>query len=493
MVVTGSAPEVMVNGEVLGLAGTDPCTNALDWLRAQGFTGAKEGCAEGECGACAVMVARPDGAGGTRWVAVDSCLAPAGALAGQEVTTAEGLGTPDDLHPVQSGMAVRGGSQCGYCTPGFVCSMAAEYYRPDRRSPVVGEVAPASRPSPHHAAGPNGFDLEAISGNLCRCTGYRPIRDAAFALGFPTSDDPVATRMTQPAPVAAPTRVEGPTGSFVRPADLTEALLLLGRHPDAVLVAGSTDWGVDVNLRGARTPLVIGIDGLPELRVLARTPEHLELGAALTLSELESALAGSVPLLASVFPLFASPLVRNAATVGGNLATGSPIGDLAPALLALESSLVLEGPAGPRVVPLEGYFTGYRKNVRRRDEVIRSVRVPLPLSATTAFHKVAKRRLDDISTVSVAIALHVEDGVVARARIGVGGMAATPIRANAAEAALEGRPWTEHTARSAGAVLREEGTPIDDHRASAAYRRAALASSLVRLWADGSATQVVPA
>ena len=466
---TGGAPEVTVNGETFGLAGTDPCTNALDWLRARGLTGAKEGCAEGECGACAVMVARSDGAGGTRWAAVNSCLLPACSLAGQEVVTAEGLGTPEALHPVQYEMAVRGGSQCGYCTPGFVCSMAAEYYRAD----------------------PGGFDLSAISGNLCRCTGYRPIRDAAFALGSPATDDPLAARTRGPAPAVATTRVDGASGSYARATDLTEVLLLLQQNPDAVLVAGSTDWGVDVNLRGARTPLVIGIGHLEELRALTRGPAHLELGAALTLAELERNLDGSVPLLDAVFPQFASPLIRNAATVGGNLATGSPIGDLAPALLALEAAVVLHGPTGERLVPLEQYFTGYRRSVRRRDEVIRAVRIPLPLSEVTAFHKVAKRRFDDISSVAVGIALQVRDGVVQRARIGVGGIAATPVRATATESALEGRPWTPETARSAGEVLRQEGTPIDDHRASAAYRRATLAGALLRLHPDGAASAQV--
>jgi len=463
----GPAPQVTVNGEALGLAGTEPCTNALDWLRAQGLTGAKEGCAEGECGACAVLVARPDGDGRTRWAAVNSCLLPAGSLAGQEVVTAEGLGTPEALHPVQHEMAVRGGSQCGYCTPGLVCSMAAEYYR----------------------AGPDGFDLEAISGNLCRCTGYRPIRDAAFALGAPASDDPLAGRMAETPPSAVPTRVAGVTGSYVRPNDLSEVLHLLRENPDAVLVAGSTDWGVDVNLRGARTRLVIGIDQLPELRELTRSTDHLELGAGLTLAELERALAGTVPLLDAVFPQFASPLIRNGATVGGNLATGSPIGDLAPALLALEATVVLQSAAGERVVPLEQYFTGYRRSVRHRHELIRSVRIPLPLSEIAGFAKVAKRRFDDISSVAVGTALRVDDGVVVRARIGIGGIAATPVRALATEAALEGRPWTRATARSAGAVLREEGTPIDDHRASAAYRRAVLATSLVRLHAERAASE----
>jgi len=484
---TGGAPEVTVNGETLGLSGTDPCTNALDWLRARGLTGAKEGCAEGECGACAVMVARSDGAGGTRWAAVNSCLLPASSLAGQDVVTAEGLGTPEALHPVQFEMAVRGGSQCGYCTPGFVCSMAAEYYRSDRRSTAVGGTGSSPQPAHHGDLGPNGFDLTAISGNLCRCTGYRPIRDAAFALGSPATDDPVAARMRGPAPSAASTRVDGVSGSYARPTDLTEVLLLLRQHPDAVLVAGSTDWGVDVNLRGARAPLVIGIGHLEELRGLTRGPAHLELGAALTLAELGRDLAGSVPLLDAVLPQFASPLIRNAATVGGNLATGSPIGDLAPALLALEATVVLHGPAGERLVPLAEYFTGYRRSVRHGDELIRAVRVPLPLSEVTAFHKVAKRRFDDISSVAVGIALDVRDGLVERARIGVGGIAATPVRATATESALEGRPWTPETARSAGEVLRQEGTPIDDHRASAAYRRATLATALLRLHADGAA------
>ncbi len=465
MLRTGTAPEVTVNGEVLALTDVDPCTNALDWLRARGLTGAKEGCAEGECGACAVMLARSDGAGGTRWAAVNSCLLPASSLAGQDVITAEGLGTPEALHPVQSEMAVRGGSQCGYCTPGFVCSMAAEYYRAD----------------------PDGFDLSAISGNLCRCTGYRPIRDAALALGSPATGDPVAARMRAPAPAVAPTRVDGVRGSYARPTDLAEVLLLLRQHPDAVLVAGSTDWGVDVNLHGARSPLVIGIGHLDELRALTRGPDQLELGAALTLAELERDLAGSVPLLDAVLPQFASPLIRNAATLGGNLATGSPIGDLAPALLALEATVVLHGPGGERLVPLEQYFTGYRRSVRRRDELIRAVRIPCPLSEVTAFHKVAKRRFDDISSVAVGIALQVRGGVVERARIGVGGIAATPVRATATESALEGRPWTPATARSAGDVLRQEGTPIDDHRASAAYRRATLATALLRLHVDGAA------
>ena len=214
-----STAHLTVNGRDCGLDGVDPATTALDWLRGRGLTGAKEGCAEGECGACSIMVARPDGESGTQWTAINGCLVPVAALEGQELVTAEGLGSPDDLHPVQREMAVRGGSQCGYCTPGFICSMAAEYYRAGRCA-AKGEAADPSHngyPSvdqepldevhraPDHEHGPNGFDLHALSGNLCRCTGYRPIRDAAYALGEPPADDPFAARLAS-APPAARTR-----------------------------------------------------------------------------------------------------------------------------------------------------------------------------------------------------------------------------------------------------------------------------------------------
>jgi xanthine dehydrogenase small subunit len=468
-------PTVIVNGDVRPLEGAAAWTSALDWLRSLGLTGAKEGCAEGECGACSVMVARPDGEG-SRWTAVNACLVPALALDGQEVVTSEGLGTPDALHPVQREMAERGGSQCGYCTPGFVCSMAAEYYRPDRA----------------RTDSEDSFDLHAIAGNLCRCTGYRPIRDAAQALDAPPADDPLADRAGRPAPPPAPTRADG----FARPADLAEALALLREHPEATVLAGGTDWGVEVNLRGERPAYVVAVDRLPELRSFgavgfetgasapSSTTGFLEIGAALTLSEVEAALAGRLPMLDEVFGLFASRLIRNGATIGGNLATASPIGDLAPALMALEATVVLASADGDREVPIADYFTGYRETLRRDDELIRAVRVPLPTAGITAFHKIAKRRLDDISSVAVGFAIELAEGSVKSARIGLGGVAATPVRALATEAALEGRPWEERTVREAAEVMRGEGTPMDDHRASAAYRSAMLGTALLKLWSS---------
>ncbi len=211
--------------------------------------------------------------------------------------------------------------------------------------------------------------------------------------------------------------------------------------------------------------------------------DEIRIGAGLTLTEVERGLAGRVPLLAQLFPQFASRLIRNGATLGGNLGTASPIGDAPPVLLALEALLVLAGPAGERVVPLADYFTGYRETVRDRGELVREVRVPLPLAGTTAFTKIAKRRFDDISSVAVAFALDVVDGRVTRARIGLGGVAATPVRAWSTESALQDRPWTAATVAEAAEVLRGEGTPMSDHRASDRYRRAMLGQSLLSLHA----------
>jgi len=472
------AGKVTINGQSASITDVPLHTTALDFLRGCGLTGCKEGCAEGECGACSVLIARPGLRTSTEWVAINACLVPIASLDGQEIVTAEGLGEPGGLHPVQQEMAVRGGSQCGYCTPGFICSMAAEYYRPDRR-PSNGSDAEAD-----HGHGPNGFDIHALSGNLCRCTGYRPIRDAAYALGAPPPDDWFVTRLSAPPTEPAATRLRHEGRSFVRPETLADALRLLHADPGAIVIAGCTDWGVEVNLRGTRAASVIAVDRLPELRGLVVDADRIEIGAALTLTEIERRLDGGVPLLAQMFPQFASRLIRNGATLGGNLGTGSPIGDSPPVLLALEASLVLASVDGEREVALSDYFTGYRQSVRRADELITAVRIPLPLARLAAFHKIAKRRFDDISSVAIGFALEVEDRVVTKARIGLGGVAATPIRARATEAALEGRPWTPDTEPAAADFLRGEGTPIDDHRASAAFRAAMLGQSLLKLYAE---------
>jgi xanthine dehydrogenase small subunit len=496
-------PGLTVNGRTRDLGDVGGHVTLLDWLRSSGLTGSKEGCAEGECGACAVLVNRPDADGRSRWTAINACLVPAAGFDGQDMITSEGFGSPQALHPVQREMADRGGSQCGYCTPGFICSIAGEYYRPDR-TPIAHEdqgagaepsrdATVAGRPDTNgqgdpadaidHEHGPNGFDLHALSGNLCRCTGYRPIRDAAYALGVPDEGDPLWARREQPAPAPIATKITSTYGAFVRPLDLPEAVDLLADNPGAQLLAGSTDWGVELNLRHARAALTIAVDRLDALRGLEVGDSVIEIGAALTLSEIERGLAGRVPILAELFPQFASRLIRNGATLGGNLGTGSPIGDAAPALLALDASVILASRSGEREVALADYFTGYRQTRKRPDELIKSIRIPRPIAPISAFHKIAKRRFDDISSVAIAFALRLADGTVEQVRIGLGGVAALPLRAFATEDALTGQPWTQQTVREAADVLATEGTPLSDHRASAAYRAATLRTSLLKFFA----------
>jgi len=448
-----------LNGRSVQICDVDPHTTLLSWLRQVGLTGSKEGCAEGECGACAVLLRKPDDRG-SRLEAVNGCLLLLPSLAGQEVWTVEGLSSDAQLHPVQQAM-LQGGSQCGYCTPGFVVSMAAEYYRKGRE----------------------GFDLEALSGNLCRCTGYRPIRDAALALGQPAPDDPLARRCLEPAPPLGPLHYQaGPT--YLRPASLPELFQALEKHPQARLVAGGTDVVVEVNQRFARAEALLDLSALPELQTLHWGQGYVELGAGVPLSQLERWLAGRIPLLAGWFPLFASRLIRNRATLGGNLGTASPIGDGPPVLLALGAEVVLASAAEERVLPLERFFTGYRQTARQPGEVIRAVRIPLPLAPQARFYKVAKRPMDDISTVAAAFALRLEAGLVQHIRIGLGGVAATPVRAYQTEAFLQGKPWDGRTVRAAAEVIRGEFRPIDDHRGSAAYRTAMLGNLLHKFYAE---------
>ncbi|HEY9336907.1 MAG TPA: FAD binding domain-containing protein, partial [Kribbella sp.] len=310
-------------------------------------------------------------------------------------------------------------------------------------------------------------------------------RDAAYALDTPAENDALAVRRHTPPPAPAPTGMVSPEGEFIRPASLDQALAVLRDREDAVVVAGSTDLGVQVNIFGDRLPLTIAIDRLEELREFSFGDDEVRIGAALTLTEIERRLAGRIPLLDQLFPQFASRLIRNGATIGGNLGTGSPIGDTPPALLALDAELILASSRGERQVPLAEYFTGYRQTVKAADELIRTIVIPLPLAPMSAFHKIAKRRFDDISSVAIGYAVDIADGIVRDAKIGLGGVAATPLRARETEAALIGRPWTEQTVRTVAAVMAAEGTPMDDHRASSSYRSAMLGQSLLRFYFQG--------
>jgi xanthine dehydrogenase small subunit len=434
----------------------------LDFVRSRGLTGSKEGCAEGECGACAIAMVRPrcsgpSGDATSVYRPVNSCLMLLPMAAGQEIYTVEAFSSDDGLLAVQQAMVEHGGSQCGYCTPGFVISLFAEYYRPGRTGTC---------------------DAHATSGNLCRCTGYRPIRDAIISLG-PASGDAFRERLTRPAPEVASVILESPGADFFRPGSLAECLAYLTAHPDARLVAGATDLAVDSNLRGRRFNRLVSVEALGELRTFRETEAEVELGAALTLSEIEERWQAAPAVWKDWFALFASPLIRNRATLGGNLGTASPIGDAAPLLLAFDAQVRIAGATGQRTVAIESFFSGYRQTALAAGEIIVSVVLPKPFPQHARFFKVAKRRLDDISTIAAGFSVDLDSaGRVERARIAYGGVAQVPLRVVTAEETLRGRSWNESAIHHVQEILERTLQPISDHRSSAAYRLA-LAQSLL--------------
>jgi xanthine dehydrogenase small subunit len=433
-----------LNGQSVRVEHPPSQMTLLDFIRARGLTGAKEGCAEGECGACAVALVDGEGAGSCYRV-VNSCLMFLPMAAGHEISTVEALSVDGELSEAQSAMASGGGSQCGFCTPGFVVSLFAEQYRPDRQGPC---------------------DTMALAGNLCRCTGYRPIRDAALSLG-PPPDDPFRQRLNAPPPRLQPLSTAG----FSRPPSIAACLSLLRDDPHARLVAGATDMAVESNLSGRRWPHLVSLDAIEELREFSSTSDRVMIGAALPLHEIGRRWIDAPAAFREWLTLFASPLIRNRATIGGNLATASPIGDAAPLLLVLDAIVHVAGLSGRRTIPLASFFTGYRKTAMESGELIAAIEIPKPLPAFVRFYKIAKRRLDDISTVAAAMAVDVDQhGKVRRARFAFGGVAATPLRAAEAETAVVDQPWNDGSVERVQAVLDRTLKPMSDHRGSKEYR-----------------------
>jgi xanthine dehydrogenase small subunit len=452
----------VLNGRSVCASGFSPQTTLLDFLRSEGLTGAKEGCAEGECGACTVLLVA-EHAAGSAFHPINSCLMFLPMAAGQEIYTVESLAQSGELAAVQKALAEMGGSQCGYCTPGFVMSLFAEHYRPGRVGPC---------------------DPEASGGNLCRCTGYRPIRDAALSLGIPAPDSFTA-RTAQPAPCFSAIRYETAEARFLRPTTLDECLAEARHHPEARWLAGATDLAVESNLRFRRWQTLISLDSVAELHEFSQTPGRIRIGAALPLSSIAARWANPPEAFRQWLPLFASLPIRNRATLGGNLATASPIGDAAPLLMALGAGIHLAGPNGRRQVALDAFFTGYRQTVMEPGEMITAIELPDHAASLTRFYKVAKRRMDDISTVAAAMALDLDGaGRVRHARFGFGGVAATPLRATAAEEAVIGLPWNLATVARAQAALDRSLHPIGDHRGSAEYRLEVSKALLEKLWWD---------
>jgi xanthine dehydrogenase small subunit len=443
----------LMDGEVRELDGIDPTTTVLELLR-YGLrrTGTKEGCAEGDCGACTVALAELGG-GAVRFRAVNACIAFAPMLDGRALFTVESLGKDSALHPVQQAMVDCHGSQCGFCTPGFVMSLYV-HQRSD------GPTDEASL-------------KDMLAGNLCRCTGYGPILAAGQAMG----PDPDARALGALAASLKALRTDEPLSlehrgrRFIAPRTVEALAAAVEADPEAVILAGGTDVGLWVTKQHRDLKSIISINAVAELARIDDLGDAIRIGAGVRYAEAMEPLAALYPSLGEMMRRLGGVQVRNLGTVCGNIANGSPIGDMPPALIAAGATLVLRQGAGQRSLPLEDYFLAYGRQDRQPGEFVEAVIVPKP-SPNRLFKvfKLSKRFDQDISSVCAAVSVGLADGVVVDARIAFGGMAATPKRAGALEAALVGKPWTERAVRAALPTLAEDFQPISDARASADYR-----------------------
>ena len=457
----------ILNGRPCRIVDTPPHVTALDWLRGEGLTAVKEGCAEGDCGACSILLGRPDASGaGLDWHAVNACILMLPQLDGAVVLTAEGLvGADGAPHPAQTALAEAHGTQCGFCSPGFAISLADLARRPERDDRTI---------------------LDALAGNLCRCTGYRPIVEAARSLPVTApAPDEAAMAATLAADCAEPLDYRVGAHRFVAPDTLGDALRVLADHPGAWVLAGGTDLGLRLTKQHEEPDCVVSLARIAELHAIGRDAGTTVIGAAVSYADALAEIAELAPAFADLVRRIGAAQIRALGTIGGNLGNASPIGDSAPALIALGAEIETASADGRRRVPVEDFFTGYRKTVLDPGGLIAAIRIPWPAPDTCLrIYKIARRVDQDISAVSAAFALELRDGRVAAARAAFGGVAERPIRAEAVEAALIGREWSLATARAAGAAAGAAVRPIDDARGSAEYRRTVCVNLLERLWWD---------
>ncbi len=448
------------------LSDVDPTATLLDWLRDnRGLTGTKEGCNEGDCGACTVMVTDEGSA-----KALNSCILFLPQLHGKAVRTVEGASSPNgEAHPVQQAMVDLHGSQCGFCTPGFVMSMVAS-----------------------HANGATDHDTQ-LAGNLCRCTGYAPIIRAAKA----AEPHPVPKWITNDQSFSCSEILRGEAAGRgaeppYLPGSADELAALYTQHPDATLVAGATDVGLWVTKQLRDLDPVIFLSRCEDLKEVTITDEEIRFGAMVDMNRMGAALTDLHPSYAEMIRRYASVQVRHAATVGGNIANGSPIGDNPPALIALGATLHLRKGEERRSMPLEDFFIDYGKQDRAPGEFVEAVSFPRQVDRLKAY-KLSKRFDQDISAVCGCFNVTVTDGTVTQARIAFGGMAGTPKRATHVEAALTGKPWTAATIQAALPAFADDYAPLTDMRASATYRLETAKAMLERYFLEdqGQITNVL--
>ena len=458
----------LLNGETVELDVTDPTVTLLDWLRnTRGLTGTKEGCNEGDCGACSVMITDEFGV-----QALNSCILFLPQLNGKAVRTVEGIAAPDGtLHPVQDAMVRHHGSQCGFCTPGFITTMAANH----------------TKGATDHAT--------ALAGNLCRCTGYAPIlraaQDAAdHSVPAHTHDTPPPLLVKNTSgETASQAGAEPPTWAQPQSTDALAAWYL--ENPTGTLIAGATDVGLWVTKTFRDLGPVAFLNACKDLKGITETESELRIGAMTTLAELEPVMNRLHPSFGAMIRRYGSAQVRAAATVGGNICNGSPIGDASPALIALDATLHLRRGHVTRTVPIADFFIAYGQQDRAPGEFLEAITVPKRTDRLKCY-KLSKRFDQDISAACACLWVEVQEGTVTQARLAFGGMAGTPKRAEHGEAALVGKPFTQITLAEAMKALTQDFTPLDDMRASADYRMKAAQNLLLRYWLEdqGHVTQV---
>jgi xanthine dehydrogenase small subunit len=461
-------------GSVQSISDASPTQTVLQYLReTQHCTGTKEGCAEGDCGACTVVVGELKN-GTVDLRPVNACIQFLPTLDGKVLFTVEDLKQDDgELHPVQEAMVECHGSQCGFCTPGFVMSLWGLYLKHQ------GKDKPLERKE----------ICDALSGNLCRCTGYRPIIDAAqrmMELPAPAFDKASLARVLGEIQRAEPFVYSTEEATFHAPRTLAQLVRLAGEMPGATFLSGSTDVGLWVTKQMRDLGDIIFLNQVEELNDISEIDGMLRIGATVSLNDAYSAICRYYDMeLSTLWQRFASLPIRNAGTLVGNIANGSPIGDSAPWMIALGCDVVLHGPDGRRILLLEDFYLDYQKKDLRPAEFVEAVRIPLPRpNLHFRTYKLAKRYDQDISSVCAAFAVTLEEGTVREARIAFGGMAATSRRAPAAEAALTGRQWNEAALDDAAAALAHDYAPITDMRASSAYRIQAAKNLLRRFWLE---------
>ncbi|MDX1499533.1 MAG: xanthine dehydrogenase small subunit [Woeseiaceae bacterium] len=458
--------QFVLDGNLVELTDVDPTRTVLQYLREDlRRTGTKEGCAEGDCGACTVVVAEQRN-GKAELRAINSCIQFVPTLHGKELLTVESLCRGgESLHPVQQAMVDNHGSQCGFCTPGFVMSLYALY-----------ETNPA----------PTRREIDdALAGNLCRCTGYRPIVAAARAMYQAPRPDGLLHPETLAKTHGESLAIEHDGRRFFAPVSIAELAGLCARYPDATLLAGGTDVGLWVTKQHRVLDTIIHTGRVAELHTLETGATHIDIGAAVSLTDAMAVFVDQYPQLEEIFLRFASPPIRNAGTLGGNVANGSPIGDSMPALMAAGTTLVLRSADGSREIGLDDFYHDYMQNDLRPGEFLERIRVPLPGAGTVlASHKLSKRFDQDISAVCTAYRLELDGDTVSSFRMACGGMAATIRRARQCEQAVTGQPWNQATLTAGRAALAKDFTPISDMRATAAYRLRAAQNLLTRFYLE---------